>query len=361
MHLNTLDHAVTASDLSRVTFGLDTFGAVTTQLDGTTTPQAQVIRDIVEEGRLADQVGVDHFGLGEHHRVEFAVSNPHTVLAGLATVTERITLGTAVTVLSSDDPVRVWQQFAEIDALSNGRAEAVLGRGSFIESYPLFGYDLKDYEELFEEKLELFELLREEGPVTWSGRLRAPLTNQQVYPKTERGRIPAWIAVGGSPQSVVRAASYGLPLMLAIIGGDPRRFQPFIGLYHQALEKVHEQDASRPTRLPIAVHSPGFIAATDEEAYERFVPHWLRTRAKIGAERGWGPPRPDEVRHEIEHGSLYLGAPETVARKIAATIRDLGIDRFDLKYDGGMPHAYAMETIERYGTEVIPMVKELLA
>jgi len=347
--------------MSSVSFGIDTFGAVTRTVDGEPVSQAQVIRDIVEEGRLADEVGVDHFGLGEHHRPEFAVSNPHTVLAGLATVTSRITLGTAVTVLSSDDPVRVWQQFSEIDALSNGRAEAVLGRGSFIESYPLFGYDLQDYEELFEEKLELFELLRTEGPVTWSGRLRAPLTEQQVYPKTERGRIPAWIAVGGSPNSVVRAASHGIPLMLAIIGGDPRRFQPFIGLYHQALEQIHAEHPERPASLPIAVHSPGFIAATDEEAVERFVPGWMETRAKIGAERGWGPPRPDEVRHEIEQGSLYLGSPETVARKIAATVRDLGVDRFDLKYDSGGPHAYSMETIERYGREVIPMVRDILA
>ncbi len=337
-----------------VTFGVDTFGAVTKDLDGDTVPQHQVIRNIVAEGRLADEAGVDHFGLGEHHRVEFAVSNPHTVLAGLATVTKRITLGTAVTVLSSDDPVRVWQQFAEIDALSNGRAEAVLGRGSFIESYGLFGYSLSDYDELFEEKLELFSALLDEGPVTWSGRLRPAPTGTQVYPKTAGGRIPAWIAVGGSPESVVRAARHGIPLMLAIIGGAPERFRPFVELYRRALDQLGQPE------LPIAVHSPGFVAASDEAAMERFVPYWLETRAKIGKERGWGPPSPDEVRNEIEHGALHLGSPETVARKIARTIRELGIQRFDLKYDGGMPHEYSLESIERYGTEVIPMVKDML-
>jgi len=347
-------HDAMSDEFSGVTFGVDTFGSVTRDPDGNPVPQHQVIRDIVAEGRAADQAGVDHFGLGEHHRVDFAVSNPHTVLAGLATVTERITLGTAVTVLSSDDPARVWQQFAELDALSSGRAEAVLGRGSFIESYGLFGPRLEDYEELFEEKLGLFHALLDEGPVTWSGRLRPPLTDQEVYPKTAGGRIPTWVAVGGSPESVVRAARYGLPLMLAIIGGDPARFRPFTELYRRALDEL-----GQPAQ-PIAVHSPGFVAASDEEAAARFVPYWLETRARIGKERGWGPPRPDEARHEIEHGALHLGSPETVARRIASTIRTLGIQRFDLKYDGGMPHEYAMESIERYGTEVIPMVRDML-
>jgi len=349
------------TDAADLTFGIDTFGSVTRELDGSTTPQGRVIRNIVEEGRLADEAGVDHFGLGEHHRAEFAVSNPHTVLAGLATVTSRITLGTAVTVLSSDDPVRVWQQFSEIDALSNGRAEAVLGRGSFIESFPLFGYSLQDYDELFEEKLDLFVRLLDEGRVTWSGRLRPPMDGLEVYPKTERGRIPAWIAVGGSAESIVRAARYGLPLMLAIIGGAPPRFRPFVELYHRALTQIREQVPEAPSTLPVAVHSPGFVAATDEEAFERFAPYWLETRNRIGRERGWGPAHPDEARHEAEHGALHLGGPETVARKIVQTVKDLGVQRFDLKYDGGMPHEYAMEAIELYGTRVIPMVRELLA
>jgi probable LLM family oxidoreductase len=341
--------------MTTVTFGLDTFGAMTVDLAGNPVPAHEVIRNIVAEAKLADEVGVDHFGLGEHHRVEFAVPNPELVLAGIATVTSRITLGSAVTVLSSDDPVRVFEAFSELDALSNGRAEVVLGRGSFIESFPLFGYSLSDYEELFEEKLELWHALLDEGPVTWAGRLRSGLKNQHVYPKTAGGKLTTWVAVGGSPESVVRAARYGLPLMLAIIGGAPVRFTPFVDLYHRALAE------SGQASQPVSVHSPGFVAPTDEEAVARFEPYWSATRAKIGAERGWGPPRPDDFRNEVTRGALHLGSPQTVAHKIAATIKALGIQRFDLKYDAGMPHEYAMESIELYGTTVIPMVKDLLA
>jgi len=353
MQLNTLHRDMTQAQ--DVTFGLDTFGDVTVGLDGGAVTQAQVIRNVVAEGRLADEVGVDAFGLGEHHRVEFAVSSPEVVLAAIASVTQRIRLGSAVTVLSSDDPVRVWQRFAELDAISGGRAEVILGRGSFIESFPLFGYSLSDYEALFEQKLELWTRLLAEGPVDWPGGLRPAIDGLQVYPKTESGRLTTWIGVGGSPQSVVRAARYGLPLTLAIIGGDVRRFAPFIRLYRDAL-----QEAGQPA-LPVAVHSPGFVAPTDEEAYERYVPFFMRQRAIIGAERGWPPPRAEEVREEIAHGALHLGSPETVARKIAATVRDLGIDRFDLKYSGSLPHEYSMEAIELYGREVIPMVRDLLA
>lgn len=342
------------SDFGEIRFGIDTFGAVTKDLEGRPVHQAQVIRDLVAEGRLADEVGIDAFGLGEHHRHEFAVSSPEVVLAGIATVTERITLGSAVTVLSSDDPVRVWQRFSELDALSSGRAEVTLGRGSFTESFPLFGYSLQDYEELFAQKIDLFTRLLEEGPVHWEGGLRPAIDGLEVYPKTERGRIPTWVGVGGSPESVVRAARYRLPMTLAIIGGAPVRFKPYVELFHRALGELGHPD------LPVAVHSPGFVARTDEEAFERFAPSFIETRTKIGAERGWPPPRPDDVHREVEGGALHLGSPETVARKIAATIRDLGIQRFDLKYDGGMPHAYAMESIELYGTEVIPMVRDLL-
>ncbi|MBO9578567.1 MAG: LLM class flavin-dependent oxidoreductase [Microbacteriaceae bacterium] len=349
------------TDASDVEFGLDTFGDVTVDLEGAPISQAQTIRNVVAEGRLADEVGVDAFGLGEHHRVEFAVSSPEVVLAGIASVTERIKLGSAVTVLSSDDPVRVWQRFSELDAISGGRAEVILGRGSFIESFPLFGYSLDDYEELFEQKLALWVRLLEEAPVRWEGGLRPAIPGIEVYPKTESGHIRTWVGVGGSPQSVVRAAHHGLPLTLAIIGGDPRRFAPFIRLYRQALEEIAQQRGAEPQPLPVAVHSPGFVARTDEEAYERFVPFFMQQRAKIGAERGWPPPRPDEVRGEIEHGALHLGSPETVARKVAATVRDLGVQRFDLKYSGSMPHEYAMESIELYGREVLPMVKDLLA
>lgn len=342
--------------MAEIEFGLDTFGDVTVGLDGSPVSQAQSIRNIVAEGVLADELGLDFFGVGEHHREDFAVSAPEVVLAGLATATKRIRLGSAVTVLSSDDPVRVFQRFATVDALSNGRAEVILGRGSFTESFPLFGYDLTDYERLFEEKLDLFSHLLAEEPVTWSGALRASLTDQNVYPRTEDGHIRTWIGVGGSPESVVRAARYGMPLVLAIIGGDPSRFQPYVDLYHRALAQLEQPD------LPVAVHSPGFIADTDELAAEQYWPHHEAMRNRIGAERGWPPSTQDEYRNEIEHGSLYLGSPETVARKLASTISTLGIQRFDLKYSAGtLPHELSMHSIELYGSKVVPMVKDMLA
>ena len=338
-------------------FGLDTFGDVTVTADGSRTSQAQVIRDVVEEGVLADRVGVDAFGVGEHHRDDFAVSAPEPVLAAIAARTERITLGTAVTVLSSDDPIRVYERFATLDAISGGRAEVTLGRGSFIESFPLFGFDLADYELLFTEKLDLFARLRGEGPVSWSGHTRARLYEAEVYPKTgHAGGIPTWIGVGGTPESVVRAARYGLNLALAIIGGEPARFRPFADLYRSTLHEI-----GRP-RLPIAVHSPGFIAETDEEAREVLYPHFRMMRDRIGAERGWGPSTRDDYDREVTTGALYAGSPQTVARRIATTAQALDIDRFDLKYSNGtLPHSQLMRSIELYGTQVIPMVRELLA
>ncbi|HMQ25342.1 MAG TPA: LLM class flavin-dependent oxidoreductase [Acidimicrobiales bacterium] len=337
--------------------GLDTFGDVTVDEAGRPKPAAQVLREVVEEGVLADQVGVDFFGVGEHHREDFAVAAPEVVLAAIAARTERIKLGTAVTVLSSDDPVRVFQRFSTLDALSNGRAEVILGRGSFTESFPLFGYALEDYEELFEEKLDLFTLLRDEQPVTWSGRTRAPLRDQDVFPHTESGRLTTWVGVGGSPQSVVRAARHELPLVIAIIGGESERFRPFVDLYHRVLEE------SGSPRLPVAVHSPGHIAPTDREAREQLYPHFKAMRDRIGAERGWGPMRPGEYEAMAgPGGSLYVGSPETVAAKIAATAKALDLSRFDLKYSAGsLPHDAMMRSIELFGTEVIPRVRELLA
>ena len=340
----------------QIEFGLDTFGDVTVGLDDAPLSHAQVIRNLVAEGVLADELGIDFIGVGEHHRADFAVSAPEVVLAGIATATKRIKLGSAVTVLSSDDPIRVFQRFATVDALSNGRAEVILGRGSFTESFPLFGFDLAQYEQLFEEKLDLFSALLTEEPVTWEGKLRPPLTNQSVYPKTEGGHLKTWIGVGGSPESVVRAARYGLPLVLAIIGGDPVRFAPYVDLFHRALAQLEQPD------LPIAVHSPGYIADTDEQAAEEYWPHHKVMRDRIGAERGWPPSTEGEFRNEIEHGSLYLGSPETVAKKLAATISALGIQRFDLKYSAGtLPHEKSMHSIELYGSKVIPMVKDILA
>ncbi len=336
--------------------GLDTFGDVTVDADGHPKPHGRVLRDIVEEAVLADRVGVDFIGVGEHHRDDFAVSAPEVVLAAIAGRTERIRLGSAVTVLSSDDPVRVFERFATVDGISGGRAEVILGRGSFTESFPLFGYDLGDYEELFEEKLDLFSDLLAEDAVTWQGRLRAPLRDQHVYPKTESGSLTTWIGVGGSPNSVLRAVRYRLPMMLAIIGGDPVRFRQFVDLYRRALAESEGPD------LPVGVHSPGHVAATDELAMEQLWPHFKANRDRIGAERGWGPVTRDAYEREARLGSLYVGSPETVARKIAATASALGIQRFDLKYSNGpMPHEQLMESIELYGTEVIPRVRELLA
>ncbi|MEO7348495.1 MAG: LLM class flavin-dependent oxidoreductase [Terrimesophilobacter sp.] len=335
--------------------GLDTFGDVTSTSDGARLSHAASIRNVIEQAVLADQLGLDFFGVGEHHRDDFAISAPEVVLAAIAARTTRIHLGTAVTVLSSDDPVRVFERFSTVDAVSQGRAEVILGRGSFTESFPLFGLDLHDYEKLFNEKLDLFAELIKGEPVTWSGELRPPLTNQSVYPPIEHGTLKTWIGVGGTPESVVRAAQYGMPLVLAIIGGDPMRFAPLVDLYHRALNQFgHEV-------LPIAAHSPGHLAATDEQAREELYPHFKENRDRIGAERGWSPLTRSDYEREAEDGALYVGSPETVAQKIARTARGLGITRFDLKYSNGtMPHEQLMSSIELYGRVVAPRVRELL-
>ena len=343
---------------TQIELGLDTFGDVTRE-NGQLLPQAQVLRNVVAEAVLADQLGIYFIGLGEHHRPDFSISSPEIVLAAIAGQTSRIKLGTAVTVLSSDDPVRVFQRFSTLDAVSNGRAEIILGRGSFTESFPLFGYKLDQYELLFEEKLELFAALLESNrtgePVSWSGKTRGPLDQVRVYPPTESGKLTTWVGVGGSPESVVRAARYRLPLMLAIIGGDPRRFKPYVELYHRALQQFGAPD------LPIGVHSPGHVAETDAVAREQLWPHYREMRDRIGAERGWPPSSRAEFEQEAERGSLYVGSPETVARKIAATVKLLGVGRFDLKYtSGALPHELAMRSIELYGKEVIPRVRELV-
>jgi probable LLM family oxidoreductase len=340
-----------------VEFGLDTFGDLPRDDRGEIVSYAEAIRRIVAEGVLADETGVDVIAVGEHHRPEFSVSTPETVLAGLATRTSRIRLASGVTVLSSDDPVRVFQRFATVDALSNGRAEVILGRGSFTESFPLFGYDLSDYEVLFDEKIDLFVRLLDEKPVTWEGTTRAALHDADVFPKTESGRLTTWVGVGGSPQSVVRTARYGLRLMVAIIGGAPVRFSPYLDLYRRAAEQFGT------TAYPVGMHSPGFIAGTDEEAKELFYPGYKEVRDRIGALRGWPPLRRGEFDAEVEHGSLYIGAPATVARKMSRAIKDLGVGRFDLIYSSGgaLPASARLRAVELYGTEVIPLVKEMLA
>jgi probable LLM family oxidoreductase len=336
--------------------GLDTFGDVTLDADGKPKPHAQVLRDVVAEATLADQVGVDFIGLGEHHREDFAISAPDMVLAAIATQTKRIHLGTAVTVLSSDDAIRVFQRFSTLNAISNGRAEVILGRGSFTESFPLFGYPLDQYELLFEDKLDLFAAVLESDrtgkPVHWSGKTRRPVSGLRVHPATEHGKLTVWIGVGGSPESVVRAARYGFNLVLAIIGGHPMRFRPYVDLYYEALQKF-----GKPT-LPIAVHSPGHIADTDAKAREEYWAGYRAMRERIGRERGWPPPTYREFEAEVEEGSLYVGSPETVANKIVATARGLDIKRFDMKYSAGtLPHEAMLRSIELYGREVIPRVR----
>ena len=336
--------------------GLDTFGDVTCDGEGRLVPQAQVIRNVVAEAVLADELGLDFIGVGEHHRDDFAVSAPDVVLAAIAGQTKRIRLGSAVTVLSSDDPVRVFERFSTLDAVSGGRAEVILGRGSFTESFPLFGYPLDQYELLFEEKLELFVELLKQQPVTWSGQTRAALTDQKVYPPTESGSLTTWVAVGGSGESVVRAARHGLPLMLAIIGGAPMQFRQHVELYHRAL-----QHFGMPAQ-PVGVHCPGYVAETDERAREEAWPHYAAMQARIGRERGWSPmTREQYERTAGPDGALFIGSPETVAAKIVKVAQGLGLSRFDLKYSlGTLPHERLMESIRLYGTEVAPLVREQL-
>ncbi|GAB2836950.1 LLM class flavin-dependent oxidoreductase [Microbacterium insulae] len=344
------------ADLATVELGLDTFGDVTHDDAGEPVTHAQTIRNVVDQAVLADEVGLSFFGVGEHHRREFAISSPEIVLAAAAARTSRIHLGTAVTVLSSDDPVRVFERFATLDAVSHGRAEVILGRGSFIESFPLFGYDLRDYETLFDEKLDLFSQLLEEKPVTWQGTLRAPLQEADVFPKTENG-LRAWVGVGGTPESVVRAARYGYGLMLAIIGGPAERFRPFADLYRRSLatfDKPH---------LPIGVHSPGHIAATDQEAWEEAYDGFAAMNNTIGRERGWPPYSRMRFQRDVgPEGALYVGSPETVARKIVDTVKSLGVQRFDMKFSTGtLSHERLMNSIELYGTRVAPLVRDMLS
>jgi probable LLM family oxidoreductase len=339
-----------------IVIGVDSFGDMTLGEDGNLLSEPENIRALVAEGILAEESGLDFFGLGEHHIEEIPLPAPDLVLATIAGRTSRIHLGSAVTVLSSDDPVRVFQRYATLDALSSGRAEVILGRGSSTESFPLFGFDLADYERLFEEKLELFAQLRTEQPVTWSGTTRAALPGLQVYPHTAGGELPTWVGVGGSPQSVIRAARHGFSLMLAIIGGNPVRFAKLSELYRQAT--AH----SGHPPLPIGIHSPGHVAATDEQAKEQYWPTYETFLLDVRKQRGFPTITRDYFEHEVEYGPLYVGSPDTVARRIATTMTALDANRFDLKYGmGPMPHATLMENLRLFGTEVAPRVRELLA
>jgi len=346
---------MTKQEADSIEFGLDSFGDIPVTDDGKLFTHPEAIRQVVKEAILADKLGIDVIALGEHHRSDFSISSPETVLAGIATKTKHIKLASGVTVLSSDDPVRVFERFATLDALSNGRAQVILGRGSFTESFPLFGYDMTDYEVLFEEKVELFSQLLKEKPVTWSGTKRASLENADVYPKTESGHLETFVGVGGSPQSVVRAAHYNFPLMLAIIGGSPDRFVPYIDLYKRATKEFGT------TAHPVGMHSPGFIADTDKEARDIAWPAHKKNFDRIGKTRGWTPITRDHFINEVENGSLYIGSVETVAQKIAKSIKTLGVKRFDLVYGGGpMPASARLKMVQLYGEKVIPRVRDLL-
>ncbi|NUB43221.1 LLM class flavin-dependent oxidoreductase [Fertoebacter nigrum] len=339
-----------------VELGLGTFGDVTRESDGSLRDQRLVLRDVVEEAVLADSVGVDFIGLGEHHRDDFAITAPEILLAAIAARTSRIRLGTAVTVLSSDDPVRLFQRFSTLNAISGDRGEVILGRGSFTESFPLFGHKLNDYELLFNDKLDLFSTLIREEEVTWQGRTRPALKDQRIYPPLGPDGLVTWIGVGGSPESVVRAVRYAMPMMLAIIGGEPRRFLPFVDLYKRAWK----QAGGDP--LPLGVHSPGHVADSDAQARDEAFAGYRVLHDRIGRERGWPPTTRANFDAEADGGSMYVGSPETVARKIAATVKTLGLARFDMKYSQGtMRPEQLLRSIELYGTKVKPMVQELLA
>jgi probable LLM family oxidoreductase len=337
-------------------FGLDSFMAVTVGLDAEPIGGDQVVRDTVEEAVLAEQVGIDSFNIGEHYRDDMMDSAAHVVLAAIAGRTERIRLGTAVTVLSTQDPVRLYNNFATLDAVSGGRAQLILGRGSAIESFPLFGYDLREYEEIFEEKLELFVKLLGGGAITWSGKYRPLLTDVVLTPPVVAGQLPTWVGSGGSPDSVVRAARYGLPLMLAVIGGRPERFRALVDLYRRALAEY-----GHPTDLPVGLHTLGYVATTDEEAIDTQWPYWLQTFDRASRERGWRPPTRAQFDTEIAHGAMFVGSPETVAQRIARVMRALDVDRIDLHYGvGQVPAGQRRQSIELLGREVFPRVRELL-
>lgn len=346
----------TAPQSFPLTFGLNTFGDVTSDADGRPISHARTIRDLVGHGVAAEQAGIDFFGIGEHHVDDMPLSAADIVLSAIAARTERIHVGSAVTVLSSDDPVRVFQRYSTLNAVSDGRAEIILGRGSSIDSFPLFGFDLSDYEQLFEEKTNLFAHLREGGPVTWEGSTRSGLREQDVVPHLETP-LPTWIGVGGSPESVIRAAHYGFSLMLAVIGGPASRFAPYSELFHKALEQFGREPQQ------IGLHSPGHVAASDEQAREEFWPHYRDMITKVSATRGFAIPTEASFRRELgPDGSLYVGSPETVAAKIAANLRVVGANRFDLKYGiPGMTNESLLAAIRLYGTEVVPRVRALLA
>ncbi|WP_446744369.1 LLM class flavin-dependent oxidoreductase [Silvibacterium acidisoli] len=341
--------------------GIDSFVEMTPDVEtGQTISAEDRVRDLLEEIELADQVGLDVFGIGEHHREEFVASAPAVILAAAAARTKKIRLASSVTVLSSDDPVRVFQDFATVDLISHGRAEIVVGRGSFVESYPLFGYDLNNYDELFAEKLDLLLQLRDETKVTWSGKHRAALTGQGVYPRPVQQPLPVWLGVGGTPNSFARAGILGLPLIVAIIGGEPHRFRPLVELYREAGKRA----GHAPETLKVGTHGHGFVADTTEQAADDLFPYYAHTFSKIGRERGWPPTTRaqfDATRGKT--GALMVGDASAVAEKMLYENEVLGgLERITVQLTAGtVPHAKVMHAIELLGTKVAPEVRRALA
>ncbi|MGH8924531.1 MAG: LLM class flavin-dependent oxidoreductase [Acidimicrobiia bacterium] len=340
--------------------GITTFAETTPDpATGRVRSHGDRLRQVVEEAELCEDVGLDVYGIGEHHRPDFASSAPVVVLAAIAARTQRIRLAPAVVILSSDDPVRVFQQFATLDLLSSGRAELLVGRGSFIESFPLFGFDLADYDDLFAEKLDLLLAIRDNERVTWSGKFRSPLVDQAIFPRPEQDPLPIWVGVGGSPESMVRAGERGLPVALAIIGGIPDRFSVLGDIYRRALSEA----GFDPAEVPLAVHAHGYVAAKNEQAAEEFYPSYSVVMTQLGRERGWSP----MTRMQFEGmrgpvGSLVIGDPETVAEKIVRWAEILGIVRFMLHISvGTLPHHQVLNSIERFGNEVAPLVRKALS
>ena len=338
--------------------GIDSFAAaVPDPVTGVTVSPVERVSNLLEEIELADQVGLDVFGLGEHHRTEYLDSAPAVLLAAAAARTSRIILTSAVTVLSAADPVRVFQEFATLDLVSKGRAEIVVGRGSFIESFPLFGLDLKDYDSLFAEKLDLLLAIREKTNVHWSGRHRAPLNGQGVFPRPLQETLPIWLGVGGTPQSFARAGALGLPLMVAIIGGETHRFKPLIDLYYEAGRRA----GIPKEKLKVGVHALGYVAETTEQAADDFFPGYAQAFTAIGKERGWPPGTRgqfDALRGPT--GALMLGEPEMVAEKILRHSESLGgLARLDFQMSvASLPHGKLMRAIELLGTKVAPLVRK---
>jgi probable LLM family oxidoreductase len=316
------------------------------------------LQQIVEQVKLADEIGLDLISLGEHHRPDYSIASTEIVLAALATVTKNIKLASGVTVLSSSDPVKVYQDYATIDLLSNGRAEIIAGRGSFIESFPLYGYDLRDYNSLFEEKLDLLIKINNEDPVTWSGKHRASLQNQHIYPRADKP-IPVWIAVGGTPESVHRAARLGLPLIVAIIGGQPRQFKPLIEYYKEEYAAFGHD----PSKMEIGVHSHTFVADDQEELIEKYYPIYAAQMDRVGASRGWPPYAKQQFLFGVhKEGALYMGEPNYVAEKIISTIEMFGITRYVAHIDiGGPSHSEMMHCIELFGKKVVPQIRKAFA